>query len=124
MYAGVDLHIASMLSVGAITNIRNNEKQIPYDLSAKNPEVGRLLMVRGELVWLVGGVCECFPPHVQLILVKVMGRRRIQIEPGTAYTYIEQSGLMAGCQVALNLRISCCCCCFVLHQQCVDIMIP
>ena len=30
---------------GADRTIRNNEKQIPFDLSAKNPEVGRLLMV-------------------------------------------------------------------------------
>ena len=29
---------------GARKDIRNNEKQLPYDLSAKNPEVGRLLM--------------------------------------------------------------------------------
>ena len=40
---------------GANTNIRNNEKQVPYDLSAKNPEVGRLLMVRGK----GGCVCVC-----------------------------------------------------------------
>jgi len=33
---------------GARTNIRNKENQLPYDLSAKNPEVGRQLMVRGE----------------------------------------------------------------------------
>lgn len=44
--------------VGALTNLQNNEKQIPYDLSARNPEVGRLLMVRGEWVWQVGGVSE------------------------------------------------------------------
>lgn len=42
---------------GALTNIRNNENQLPYDLSSKNPEVGRLLMVRGKnwvltSVWL------------------------------------------------------------------------
>ena len=46
-----------MVYTGAQTNIRNNEKQIPYDLSAKNPEVGRLLMVRGR--WTVVCVCEC-----------------------------------------------------------------
>lgn len=34
--------------VGANASIRNNEKQLAYDLSAKNPEVGRLLMVRGK----------------------------------------------------------------------------
>ena len=28
-----------------------HEKQIPYDLSAENPEVGRLFMVRGR--WTV-----------------------------------------------------------------------
>lgn len=38
--------VEMLLEKGADTNIRNNEKQIPYDLSAKNPEVGRLLMVR------------------------------------------------------------------------------
>lgn len=37
-------------AAGAMTNIRNNEKQLPYDLSAKNPEVGRLLMIRGGWV--------------------------------------------------------------------------
>lgn len=41
-------HQSSLTTLGAFTNIRNKEKQIPYDLSAKNPEVGRLLMVRGE----------------------------------------------------------------------------
>lgn len=41
-----------MLSLGANTTIRNNEKQLPYDLSAKNPEVGRLLMIRGESLHL------------------------------------------------------------------------
>ena len=33
------------MATGADRTIRNNEKQIPFDLSAKNPEVGRLLMV-------------------------------------------------------------------------------
>lgn len=65
-------------TVGAITNIRNNEKQIPFDLSAKNPEVGRLLMVRGEWVWLVGVVY--LPTIIQLILEKGMGKRRIPTE--------------------------------------------
>ena len=37
-------------SLGALTNLQNNENQLPFDLSAKNPEVGRLLMVRGELL--------------------------------------------------------------------------
>ena len=37
----------SLLPAGADTNIRNNENQVPYDLSSKNPEVGRLLMIRG-----------------------------------------------------------------------------
>jgi len=36
------------LIAGARTNIRNKENQLPYDLSAKNPEVGRQLMVRGK----------------------------------------------------------------------------
>ncbi|XP_064390369.1 osteoclast-stimulating factor 1-like [Halichondria panicea] len=38
--------VALLLENGANTTIRNNEKQLPYDLSAKNPEVGRLLMIR------------------------------------------------------------------------------
>ena len=37
-----------VFALGALQNIRNNENQTPYDLSAKNPEVGRLLMVRGK----------------------------------------------------------------------------
>ena len=40
------------VSIGANASIRNNEKQLPYDLSAKNPEAGRLLMVRGETAHL------------------------------------------------------------------------
>ena len=31
--------------IGANRTIKNNEKQTPFDLSAKNPEVGRLLMI-------------------------------------------------------------------------------
>ena len=38
-------HIFYQLYTGADSTIRNNEKQTPFDLSAKNPEVGRLLMV-------------------------------------------------------------------------------
>ena len=52
--------ISMNTNLGAVTNIRNNEKQIPFDLSAKNPEVGRLLMVRGEWVWLVGVVFNLY----------------------------------------------------------------
>ena len=33
-----------IIIIGARKDLRNNEKQLPYDLSAKNPEVGRLLM--------------------------------------------------------------------------------
>ena len=43
-----------MYDTGAITNLRNKDNKTPYDLSVKNPEVGRLLMVRGEsVVWCV-----------------------------------------------------------------------
>ncbi len=38
--------------LGALMHLRNHENQLAYDLSAKNPEVGRLLMVRGKWVWL------------------------------------------------------------------------
>lgn len=38
--------VALLLEKGAVSAIRNNDKKTPYDLSAKNPEVGRLLMVR------------------------------------------------------------------------------
>lgn len=34
-----------LVGPGANRTIKNNEKQTPYDLSAKNPEVGRLLMI-------------------------------------------------------------------------------
>lgn len=34
-----------LLENGATRTIKNNEKQTPYDLSAKNPEVGKLLMI-------------------------------------------------------------------------------
>lgn len=36
--------IIIIIITGARKDLRNNEKQLPYDLSAKNPEVGRLLM--------------------------------------------------------------------------------
>nr|CAJ44456.1 osteoclast-stimulating factor [Suberites domuncula] len=38
--------VSLLLEAGANVSIRNNEKQLAYDLSSKNPEVGRLLMVR------------------------------------------------------------------------------
>lgn len=44
-HAGV---VQMLLEKGALTNLRNNENQLPFDLSAKNPEVGRLLMVRAD----------------------------------------------------------------------------
>lgn len=40
--------VEMLLLKGADRTIRNNEKQIPFDLSAKNPEVGRLLMVHTD----------------------------------------------------------------------------
>ena len=39
--------ISLALCAGTDTTIRNNERQTAYDLAAKNPEVGRLLMVHG-----------------------------------------------------------------------------
>lgn len=36
--------VGLLLNQGAVTTIRNNEKQLPYDLAVRNPEVGRLLM--------------------------------------------------------------------------------
>jgi ankyrin repeat protein len=41
--------VGMLLEKGARKDIRNNEKQLPYDLSAKNPEVGRLLMHHSEV---------------------------------------------------------------------------
>jgi len=43
--------VEALLERGADRTIRNNEKQTPFDLSAKNPEVGRLLMLHnGEVI--------------------------------------------------------------------------
>lgn len=36
--------VSLLLTQGAVMTIRNNEKQLPYDLAVRNPEVGRLLM--------------------------------------------------------------------------------
>ena len=48
-WKGHDKIVTLLLDYGAATTIRNNEKQLPYDLAVRNPEVGRLLMTHSGM---------------------------------------------------------------------------
>jgi ankyrin repeat protein len=37
--------VEMLLDKGANKTLRNNEKQLPYDLAVKNPQVGQLLKI-------------------------------------------------------------------------------
>lgn len=53
--------------IGATRTIKNNEKQTPYDLSAKNPEVGKLLMIHtGKNVFLGSSISISTLSHLSL----------------------------------------------------------
>lgn len=66
---------------GARKDIYNNEKQLPYDLSAKNPEVGRLLMHHsGRLTSPSQGGCPYKLSHLQKSVVRSTEKRETQTD--------------------------------------------